>query len=52
MVAAERTMNVIIEAYLAPNLSMHDVPRDVRERGFHFLVEFGEACRQADLARD
>ena len=49
--AAERTFDTITEAYLGPNRTMHEVLDDVRQRGFHFLIEFGEACRQ-DLARD
>ena len=49
--AAERTFDTIIEAYLAPNRSMHEVLDEVHQGGFHFLIEFGEACRQ-DLARD
>ena len=49
--AAERTFDTIIEAYLGPNRTMHEVLEDVHQGGFHFLIEFGEACRQ-DLARD
>ena len=49
--AAERTLDTIIEAYLGPNRTMHEVLDDVQQGGFHFLIEFGEACRQ-DLARD
>lgn len=49
--AAERTLDTIIEAYLAPNRSLHEVLGEVQRRGFNFLIEFGEACRQ-DLARD
>lgn len=49
--AAERTFDTIIEAYLGPNRTMHEVLDDVHQGGFHFLIEFGEACRQ-DLARD
>jgi hypothetical protein len=49
--AAERTFDTIIEAYLGPNRTMHEVLDDVHQGGFHFLIEFGEACRQ-DLSRD
>jgi len=49
--AAERTFDTIIETYLGPNRTLHEVLDDVHEGGFHFLIEFGEACRQ-DLTRD
>ena len=49
--AAERTFDTIIETYLGPNRTMHEVLDDVNRGGFNFLTEFGEACRQ-DLARD
>ena len=49
--ASERTFDTIIETYLGPNRTLHEVLDDVHEGGFHFLVEFGEACRQ-DLDRD
>jgi hypothetical protein len=49
--AAERTLHMISEAYLGPNQTMHDVFDHVRQGGFHFLIEFGEACRE-DLDRD
>jgi hypothetical protein len=48
--AAERTFDTIVETYLAPNRTMHEV-LDVHRGGFNFLVEFGEACRQ-DLVPD
>ena len=51
VVAAERTFDTIIETYLGPNRTMHEVLNDVHRGGFNFLIEFGEACRQ-DLARD
>ena len=51
VVAAERTFDTIIQAYLGPNRTMHEVLDDVHRGGFNFLIEFGEACRQ-DLARD
>jgi hypothetical protein len=49
--AAERTFDTIVETYLGPNRTMHEVLEDVHRGGFNFLIEFGEACRQ-DLARD
>ena len=49
--AAERTFDTIIEVYLGPNRTLHEVLDDVHQGGFNFLIEFGEACRQ-DLARD
>ena len=49
--AAERTFDTIIEAYLGPNRTMHEVLDDVHRGGFHFFAEFGEACRQ-DLGLD
>jgi hypothetical protein len=51
LTAAERTFDTIVETYLGPNRSMHEVLDDVRRGGFNFLTEFGEACRQ-ELARD
>ena len=49
--AAERTFDTIIQAYLGPNRTLHEVLEDVHRGGFHFLAEFAEACRQ-DLGRD
>jgi hypothetical protein len=49
--AAERTFDMIIEAYLGPNRTLHEVLDDVRRDGFNFLIEFGEACRH-DLGRE
>ena len=49
--AAERTLDTIIQAYLGPNRTLHEVLADVHRGGFHFFAEFGEACRQ-DLGRD
>jgi len=51
VVAAERTFDTIIETYLGPNRTMHEVLDDVHRGGFDFLIQFGEACRE-DLARD
>ena len=49
--AAERTLDTIIEAYLGPNRTLHQVLDDVHRGGFTFFAEFGEACRQ-DLGRE
>jgi hypothetical protein len=49
--AAVRTMDTIIQDYLGPNRTLHEVLDDVHLGGFHFFAEFGEACRQ-DLGRD
>ena len=49
--AAERTVDTIMEAYLGPNRTLHQVLDDVHRGGFNFFAEFGEACRQ-DLGRD
>ena len=44
--AAERTFDTIIETYLGPNRTMHEVLNDVQRGGFNFLIEFGEACTE------
>lgn len=49
--AAERTVDTIMEAYLGPNRTLHQVLDDVHRGGFNLFAEFGEACRQ-DLGRD
>ena len=49
--AAEQTLDRIVQAYLGPNRTLHEVLDDVHQGGFHFFAEFGEACRQ-DLGRD
>ncbi|MCS3741587.1 hypothetical protein FHX16_003577 [Rhizobium sp. BK661] len=43
--AAERTMDHIIEAYLAPNLSLHEIADLARSGAMNFLSDFGEVCR-------
>jgi hypothetical protein len=44
--AAEQAMNTIIETYLEPNLTLHEI-RDLAQRGgMNFLLEFGEVCRR------
>jgi hypothetical protein len=49
--AAERTLDIIVQAYLGPNRTLHELMDDVHRGGFDFFAEFGEACRQ-DLGRD
>jgi hypothetical protein len=49
--AAERTFDTIVQAYLGPNRSLHEVMDEVHRSGFDFFTEFGEVCRQ-DLGRD
>jgi len=49
--AAERTLDTIVQAYLGPNRTLHEVMDDVHRGGFDFFTEFGAACRQ-DLGRD
>lgn len=43
--AAERTMDHIIEAYLAPNRSLHEMADLARSGAMNFLFDFSEACR-------
>ena len=43
--AAERTMDYIIEAYLAPNRSLHEIADLARSGAMNFLFEFSQACR-------
>jgi len=43
--AAEKTMGTIIETYLAPNLSLHELHTLAAEGRMDFLLAFGEACR-------
>ena len=52
VVAAERTLNMIIETYLGPNLTLHMVLENARQDKFLFLFEFGEACRQDSIVGD
>ena len=49
--AAERTLDTIIQAYLGPNRTLHEVMDEFHRGGSDFFVEFGEACRQ-DLGLD
>ena len=45
IVSATRVMESIVEGYLAPNRTLHEV-RELHKAGsFDFLLEFGEVCR-------
>jgi hypothetical protein len=46
--AAERVLDVIVDTYLAPNRTLHELRHLARDGGMNFLGEFGETCR-ADL---
>ncbi len=48
VIAAEHAMNAIVETYLEPNRSLHEIRTLAMEGRMNFLLEFGEACR-ADL---
>ncbi|MFA1626350.1 hypothetical protein ACDY96_27505 [Rhizobium mongolense] len=48
--AAERTMDYIIEAYLAPNRSLHEIAGLARSGAMNFLFDFSEACRMELVA--
>ena len=43
--SAEKTMDAIIDAYLAPNKTLHELRTMMKEGKMDFLVEFGEAAR-------
>jgi hypothetical protein len=43
--AAELAMDLIIDTYLAPNRTLHDLQGAVRKGEINFLREFAEACR-------
>ena len=43
--AAEQVMDAIIDAYLAPNRSLHEMRDFAKQGGMNVLVAFGEACR-------
>jgi hypothetical protein len=44
--AAETVIDHIIETYLAPNQTLHELRTLFQEGRMNFLVEFSEACRQ------
>ncbi len=43
--AAEGTLNAIIDAYLQPNQTLHEIRLLAKNGGMNFLLDFGEACR-------
>lgn len=45
VVAAERTLDAVIDAYLSPNKSLHDLRLLMAEGKMNFLVDFSEAGR-------
>ena len=49
IVAAERIEANILENYLGPNRTLHELREVIRKDGMNFLTEFSEACRE-DLA--
>ena len=49
LTAADDAMDMIIEAYLGPNMSLHEVRAFTRNGGTKFLLSFSECCR-AELA--
>ena len=47
--AAEHAMSSIVQTYLEPNRTLHEIRTLAMEGRMNFLLEFGEACR-VDLA--
>ena len=47
VVAAMRVEDTIIETYLRPNRTLHELLDFAHKGGMDFLTEFGEACRTA-----
>lgn len=45
VISAEKTMDTIIDSYLAPNKSLHELRTMMVEGKMDFLVEFSEAAR-------
>lgn len=45
LAAADDAMDMIIEAYLGPNMSLHEVRAFTRCGGPKFLLSFSECCR-------
>jgi hypothetical protein len=43
--AAEQAMNAIVETYLQPNRTLHELRALAQQGGMNFLQDFGEACR-------
>lgn len=48
--AAERVLDVIVDTYLAPNRTLHELHHLARDGGMNFLGEFAETCRVDLLA--
>ncbi len=44
--AARRVVDRLIDTYLSPNLSLHQIRELAREGQLDFLSEFGTACRE------
>ena len=51
IVAAERIEANILETYLGPNRTIHELREVARKGGMNFLIEFSEACREELAAR-
>jgi hypothetical protein len=49
IVAAQRVEEIIVETYLGPNRTLHELMDYASKGGLGFLVEYSEACRK-DLA--
>lgn len=48
--APEQVLETIVETYLAPNRTLHEIRMLAQQGKMNFLVEFGEACRrESDL---
>jgi hypothetical protein len=44
--AADEVLRAIVETYLAPNRTLHEIRVLAQEGKMEFLVDFGEACRR------
>jgi len=49
LVTAERVVDTIIETYLGPNRTLHELVAYAHQAGLSVMAEFSEACRK-DLA--
>lgn len=45
LMAAERAMDTIVDTYLKPNMTLHELKKFAEQGGMDFLRDFGEACR-------
>ena len=43
--AAEQVMDTIIDTYLQPNRTLHELHALAKQGGMNFLTDFAEACR-------